>query len=94
MAKERSVVADYATYLAVRAIICLIQALSLRAAWSLAGGLAWIAELIDRRHRLIACENLRLAFPERFAGTDPGDCVALCLPSFLHATDGDHSPAS
>ena len=75
MAKERSLVADYAVYLVVRAIICLIQALSLRAACSLAGGLAWLLEDVDRRHRLIACDNLRLAFPERFARTDPDDCV-------------------
>jgi KDO2-lipid IV(A) lauroyltransferase len=68
MSKERSKAADYAAYLVVRLLVCVIQALSFRAACRLAGGLAWLLYHLDKRHRLVAYDNLRHAFPEL---TDP-----------------------
>jgi KDO2-lipid IV(A) lauroyltransferase len=72
MSKPRSAVADYGVYLLVRVVVCLIQALPWRAAYVLAGGLAWLAYHIDRRHRLVARENLNHAFPGQYddAGLD------------------------
>jgi KDO2-lipid IV(A) lauroyltransferase len=67
MSKERSPVADYLVYLVVRVIVCVIQALSFDTARSLARGLAWLAYRIDRRHREVAAENLRHAFPNRYS---------------------------
>jgi KDO2-lipid IV(A) lauroyltransferase len=67
MAKERSPVADYAVYLAVRWLVTVIQALPERIAYGLARCLAAFVYRIDRRHRLVARENLQRAFPERFA---------------------------
>jgi KDO2-lipid IV(A) lauroyltransferase len=64
MAKERSVLLDYAVYLVVRAVVCVLQMLSYPASLRLAGGLAWLAYHLDRRHRLVADDNLRWAFPE------------------------------
>ena len=66
MAKPRSLVADYLVYLAVRLLVCFLQTLSLSTARDLAGGLAWLAYHLDRRHRLVALENLRHAFPGRY----------------------------
>jgi KDO2-lipid IV(A) lauroyltransferase len=63
MAKPRSLLADYLVYLAVRLLVCLLQTLSPSAARSLAGALAWLAYHLDRRHRLVALDNLRQAFP-------------------------------
>jgi KDO2-lipid IV(A) lauroyltransferase len=63
MAKPRLKVVDYAVYLAVRLLVCVVQALSLGAACRLAAGLAWLAYRLDRRHRLAADDNLRHAFP-------------------------------
>jgi KDO2-lipid IV(A) lauroyltransferase len=68
MAKERSKLADYAVYLAVRVLVCLIQALPYAAGLGLARGLAWLAYRVDRRHRLVADDNLRHAFPEEPPG--------------------------
>ena len=56
-------VADYAVYLVVRVVVCVIQTLSLPAAVRLADGLAWLLYHVDRRHRLVADDNLRHAFP-------------------------------
>jgi KDO2-lipid IV(A) lauroyltransferase len=68
MARKRNKVADYAVYLVVRLVVCVIQALSFRAACRAAGGLAWLLYKLDKRHRLVADDNLRHAFPEL---TDP-----------------------
>jgi KDO2-lipid IV(A) lauroyltransferase len=62
MSKSRSKIADFAVYLAVRAIVCILQALSFRTACKMANGLAWLIYQIDRRHRLVAMDNLRHAF--------------------------------
>jgi KDO2-lipid IV(A) lauroyltransferase len=67
MPRQRSRVADYAVYLVVRLLVCLIQALSLAAARKLAAALAWLAYRLDRRHRAVALDNLRHAFPGRFS---------------------------
>src|SRR5689334_9876452 len=64
MAKERSRVADYAVYLVVRVVICVIQTLSYPAACKAAKWLAWLAYHLDKRHRRVADDNLRHAFPD------------------------------
>jgi KDO2-lipid IV(A) lauroyltransferase len=63
MSKPRSVVADYAVYLVIRLFVAVIGTIPYRAACSLAATLAWLAYHVDRRHRLVALENLRHAFP-------------------------------
>lgn len=56
---------DYLVYLVVRCVVCLVQMLTWRCALELADFLGWLAHRIDRRHRLVAAENLRHAFPEK-----------------------------
>ncbi len=67
MAKPRSLIRDYAAYLAVRVVVCLIQALSFRVACGFAALLAWVLYHVDKRHRLVALDNLRQAFPGRYS---------------------------
>jgi KDO2-lipid IV(A) lauroyltransferase len=66
MSKPRSKAADYAVYLLVRLVVCVLQALSAATTRRLATGLARLAYRVDRRHRLVADDNLRQAFPGRF----------------------------
>jgi KDO2-lipid IV(A) lauroyltransferase len=63
MSKPRSRAADFAVYLVVRCFVCVVQALSWNAAHRLAAGLATLAYHLDRRHRTVADDNLRHAFP-------------------------------
>jgi KDO2-lipid IV(A) lauroyltransferase len=70
MSKPRSVVADYCVYLVVRCVLCLIQALPPPAARKVGAGLAWLAYRLDRRHRQVAVDNLRQAFPGQFADAE------------------------
>src|SRR5262245_23041768 len=64
MAKPRSCVADYLIYLIVRVLVTFLQTLSFPAACWLAAVLAWLAYHVDRRHRRVADNNIRHAFPE------------------------------
>jgi len=75
--KRRSAAADYAVYLAVRGVVCVIQALPMWLAFALAGGLAKLAYLIDKRHRKVAAENLAFAFPEKSAA-EVDELVRAC----------------
>src|SRR5262245_10504655 len=64
MAKERRPAVDYTVYLAFRLTVCLVQALPPSVARALAAGLGWLAYRVDRRHREVARDNLRHAFPD------------------------------
>jgi KDO2-lipid IV(A) lauroyltransferase len=70
MGEQRSRALDYAVYLLVRLAICLIQAVPYEAACRLAAGIAWLAYRVDRRHRQVAEDNLRHAFPGRYHGRE------------------------
>lgn len=64
MARQRSLVRDYCVYALVRLITCFIQMLSLETAMQLGRYLAWLAYRIDKRHRLVADDNLRQSLSE------------------------------
>jgi KDO2-lipid IV(A) lauroyltransferase len=82
MARPRSRAADFAVYLLVRVIVGVVQALSWPGALALARGLAWLAYRIDRRHRLVAADNVRHAFPD----LDAPAVDRLVRASYLHLT--------
>src|SRR6266852_3275187 len=82
MPKTRSRTADYFVYLAVRLCVCLVQALPLSASQSLAAGLAWLAYHADRRHRLVAADNLQHAFPDQFTAARIDRIVRLTYRHF------------
>jgi KDO2-lipid IV(A) lauroyltransferase len=81
MSKPRSAVADYCVYLLVRVIVCILQALPFETARGWARGLAWLAYRLDRRHREVAFDNIRRAFPDRY--TDD-ELTALVNAVYLH----------
>ncbi|HLW66017.1 MAG TPA: lysophospholipid acyltransferase family protein [Gemmataceae bacterium] len=64
MAKARFRIVDFLAYVVVRIAIALMQLLTNRAVQQLAFALAWLGYHADRRHRQVADENLRYAFPE------------------------------
>jgi KDO2-lipid IV(A) lauroyltransferase len=100
MSKPRSLVAAYAVYLVVRLLVCVLQALSPAAARTFARRLAWLAYRVDRRHREVARDNLRHAFPGKYNDAELDElvrsvyrhfCTVLIeivhLPRKLHATN-------
>lgn len=62
--KARSRVLDYAVYLAVRGLVCVVQAVPVSMALGVAELLAKFAYRVDKRHRAVAADNLRHAFPD------------------------------
>ena len=50
---------NFLIYLALRLLVCVLQGLSFPAACGVARFLAWAAYHLDKRHRLVAQENLR-----------------------------------
>src|ERR1700730_16458949 len=70
MSKARSRIPDYAVYLVVRVLVCMIQMLSFKLACKFATGLAWLAYHINRRHRLVALDNLEHAFPGKYTAAE------------------------
>jgi KDO2-lipid IV(A) lauroyltransferase len=63
--KIRKPKVDYTIYIVVRLVVCVIQAMPIAVAMNFARGLGWLAYRIDKRHRKVAAENLRFAFPQK-----------------------------
>jgi KDO2-lipid IV(A) lauroyltransferase len=66
MARPRSATTDYLIYVAVRVVVGVLQMLPYGLACVVARWLAWLAYRVDRRHRQVALDNLRHAFPGRY----------------------------
>src|SRR5262249_43184445 len=56
MSRLKSPPMQFAVYVAVRIIVCILQALSSAAASGFARCLAWLAYHVDRRHREVALD--------------------------------------
>src|SRR5262245_48284862 len=70
MKRPRNKLADFLAYLAVRLIVGLCQAMSVEASYRFADALAALIYRVDRRHRRVAMENLRLALGDRYDEAD------------------------
>ena len=68
--KQRSLTADYLVYLTIRLAVCVLQAMSFAMTCRLAHGLAWLFYHVDKRHRQVALDNLRHAFPSQYSDAE------------------------
>ena len=78
--KARSKKVDYAVYLVVRVLVFLVQIIPIFITIEIARFAGWVAYLLDKRHRKIARENLKYAFPDH----SDAEIEALVLASFRH----------
>src|SRR3978361_553430 len=78
--KKRKPVQDYLVYLAVRLTVCVLQTLPTTLAYGFAAFLAALAYRVDKRHRNVAAENLRYAFPAK----PPAEIDRLVRGCYLH----------
>jgi KDO2-lipid IV(A) lauroyltransferase len=82
MAQARSAVMDYLVYLVLRTFMCVAQALSLEMGRKLAAALAWVVYHADKRHREVARDNLRQAFPGRYDEAELDQLVRAVIRHF------------
>ena len=80
--KPRKVIVDFAICFAVRLVVCLVQALPTALAFKFAEFLGGLAHRLDKRHRIVAADNLRAAFPE--LTSDPLRLDRLVRASYRH----------
>ena len=64
--RRRRPALDYLAYLAVRVVVCLGQMMSVEGSYEFARVLAALLYRVDKRHRKVGMENLRLAFGDRY----------------------------
>jgi KDO2-lipid IV(A) lauroyltransferase len=82
MSRQRSKPVDFAVYILVRLIVCVLESLPYGAAGRVADGLAWLLYRLDRRHRLVADDNLRHAFPGRYSEAERDGLVRAVYRHF------------
>jgi KDO2-lipid IV(A) lauroyltransferase len=75
MAKERNRYVDFTVYALVRLVVAVLQAMPMTMALRVADALAWLARNVDKRHRLVARENLKFAFPGRYSEAELDELV-------------------
>jgi len=56
---------DYLVYLLTRATVVFAQSLSMAQAYALARFFGWVMYSVDKRHRLVGLENLRVAYGDQ-----------------------------
>lgn len=66
MKRARNRVLDYLVYLFARLLVCVLQALSIEQSYAFARVLAALLYRLDKRHREVGMENLRVAFGDRY----------------------------
>src|SRR5437763_10201342 len=81
MARERLIGLDLVAYLAIRGLACGLKLIPWPMALAAVRGLAYIACLADRRHREVALDNLRHAFPGQHS---PQQLQQLVLAVYEH----------
>ena len=81
MPRKQSPALNYLVYLTVRLAVCLFQMASHTTARALVSALAWVAFRIDKRHRRVALNNLRHAFPGRYTDAQLRELV---LATYRH----------
>jgi KDO2-lipid IV(A) lauroyltransferase len=59
------VLINWSVYVAIRVVVCILQAMPLEACYAFARWLGWVGFRLDARHRKIALENLKHAFPDK-----------------------------
>ena len=88
----RKQIIDYTAYLAVRILVCFVQALPLGALKSLSASLGWFSWHVLRLRRSTVEENLRIAFPEKSQVERDGIALAMWRHLFLMVAEIAHAP--
>ncbi len=84
--------ADYAAYLLLRLLLCVIQALPMEICHALSTGAGWLCWNVLRFRRAVVTENLRFAFPEKTLPQRDAIAAAMWEHLFLMIVEVAHAP--
>src|ERR1017187_4267815 len=84
MAKPRSPLIDYVAYVCFRIGVCILQAVPPSLACWLTDFLVSLVFRFDRRHREVAIDNLRHAFPGKYRDEQLRDLALQVYQHFAH----------
>lgn len=66
---------DYLVYLLVRGTVAFAQSLSMAQAYAVARFLGWVMYSVDKRHRVVGLENLRMAYGDQMTEAERDQMV-------------------
>ena len=75
MKRKRPLALDYLVYVVVRLLVMILQALSVEQSYAFAGWLARLMYRVDKRHRVVAMENLQHAFGNKYSEAERDQIV-------------------
>ncbi|MDB5349610.1 MAG: Lauroyl/myristoyl acyltransferase [Planctomycetota bacterium] len=81
--KRRRPAVDYLVYLAVRLLVAVCQALSVEQSYRVADFLAAVLYRVDKRHRMVGLENLRMAFGDQYTEAQRDQIIRGVYRHFL-----------
>ncbi|MFM7593523.1 MAG: lysophospholipid acyltransferase family protein, partial [Isosphaeraceae bacterium] len=83
MARPRNSKVDYIQYLAVRSLVTLLQWTPLWLGYRIAAVIAWVAYQVDKRHRVVALNNLKIAFGDTLTDAERDKIVRGVYRHFI-----------
>ncbi len=81
--KQQARILQFVIYVGVRIGVCFFQILSNDAARAVANLVGWLMFTLDRKHRLVALDNLRKSFPGRYSEVELNKMVLATYRHFF-----------
>lgn len=83
MARQRNMKVEWLVYAAVRVAVTALQWTPLWLGYRLAAAIAWVAYKVDKRHRKVALENLKIAFGDTMDDAERDRVVRATYRHFI-----------
>jgi len=83
MARQRNMKVEWLVYAAVRVVVTVLQWTPLPIGYRLASVIAWVAYKVDKRHRTVALENLKIAFGDSMDDAERDRVVRATYRHFI-----------
>jgi KDO2-lipid IV(A) lauroyltransferase len=83
MARQRNMKVEWLIYVAVRVVVTILQWTPLAVGYRLAAVIAWVAYKVDKRHRKVAIDNLKIAFGDTMDDAERDRVVRATYRHFI-----------
>jgi KDO2-lipid IV(A) lauroyltransferase len=83
MARQRNMKVEWLVYAAVRVAVTILQWIPLSIGYRIASLIAWLAYHVDKRHRKVAIDNLKIAFGDSMDDAERDRVVRATYRHFI-----------